>query len=66
MVGSRGDRAPAGRAGLDAENAGLAPELEDLEQCVGLMCRLMGRRALENIHCIGPRLQEVVEALIQR
>lgn len=38
--------------------------IEDLEQDVGLIYRQMGRKGLESIDNIGPRLAEVVEGLI--
>ena len=38
--------------------------IEDLEQGVGLICRQMGRKGLEGIENVGPRLAEVVEDLI--
>jgi len=39
--------------------------IEDLEQDVGLIYRQMGRKGLEGIENVGPRLAEVVERLIQ-
>ena len=38
--------------------------IEDLEQDVGLIYRQMGRKGLEGIENVGPRLAEVVEGLI--
>jgi hypothetical protein len=38
--------------------------IEDLEQDVGLIYRTMGRKGLEGIENVGPRLAEVVEGLI--
>jgi len=38
--------------------------IEDLEQDVGLICRTMGRKGLEGIENVGPRLAEVVEDMI--
>lgn len=38
--------------------------VEDLEQDVGLIYRQMGRKGLEGIENIGPRLAEVIEDLI--
>jgi hypothetical protein len=38
--------------------------IEDLEQDVGLIYRQMGRKGLESIENVGPRLAEVVEDLI--
>jgi len=38
--------------------------IEDLEQDVGLIYQQMGRKGLESIGNIGPRLAEVVEDLI--
>jgi hypothetical protein len=38
---------------------------EDLEQDVGLIYRQMGRKGLENVQNVGPRLAEVVEDLIR-
>jgi DNA repair photolyase len=38
--------------------------IEDLEQDVGLLYRQMGRRGLESIENVGPRLAEAVEDLI--
>ena len=44
--------------------AGAAWAIEDLEQDVGLIYRQMGRKGLEGIENVGPRLAEVVEDLI--
>jgi hypothetical protein len=38
--------------------------IEDLEQDLGLVYRQMGRKGLESIANVGPRLAEVIEALI--
>ena len=38
--------------------------IEDLEQDVGLIYRQMGRKGLESIENVGPRLAEVIEDLI--
>jgi DNA repair photolyase len=38
--------------------------IEDLEQDVGLIYRQMGRKGLESIENVGPRLAEVVEDLV--
>jgi hypothetical protein len=38
--------------------------IEDLEQDVGLIYRQMGRKGLESIENVGPRLAEVVEGLL--
>jgi len=38
--------------------------IEDLERDVGLIYRQMGRKGLESIQNVGPRLAEVVEDLI--
>jgi len=43
---------------------GQAWAIEDLEQDVGLLYRQMGRKGLENIQNVGPRLAEVVEDLL--
>jgi DNA polymerase/3'-5' exonuclease PolX len=37
--------------------------IEDLEQDVGLIYRQMGRKGLESVPKVGPRLAEVVENL---
>jgi DNA polymerase/3'-5' exonuclease PolX len=39
--------------------------IEDLEQDAGLIYRQMGRKGLESIDNVGPRLAEVIEVLIQ-
>jgi len=41
-----------------------AGAIEDLEQDVGLIYRQMGRKGLEVIENLGPRLAEVIEALV--
>jgi hypothetical protein len=38
--------------------------IEDLEQDVGLIYRAMGRKGLESIENVGPRMAEVIERLI--
>jgi len=38
--------------------------IEDLEQNVGLIYRQMGRKGLESIENVGPRLGEVIEGLL--
>jgi hypothetical protein len=38
--------------------------IEDLRQDVGLIYRQMGRKGLEGIENVGPRLAEVIEGLI--
>jgi len=38
--------------------------IEDLEQDLGLIYRQMGRKGLESIENVGPRLAEVVESLL--
>jgi len=38
--------------------------IEDLEQDVGLIYRQMGRKGLESIENVGPRLGEVIEGLL--
>jgi len=38
--------------------------IEDLEQDVGLIYRQMGRKGLEGIENVGPRLAAVIEELI--
>ena len=40
--------------------------IEDLEQDVGLIYRTMGRKGLEGIENVGPRMAEVAEDLIKR
>ena len=40
--------------------------IEDLEQDVGLIYRTMGRKGLEGIENVGPRLAEVVEGRISK
>ena len=40
--------------------------IEDLEQDVGLIHRQMGRKGLESIDNVGPRLAVQVEELIQK
>jgi DNA polymerase/3'-5' exonuclease PolX len=42
-----------------------AGAIEDLEQDVGLVSRQMGRKGLESIENVGPRLATVIEHLIQ-
>jgi DNA repair photolyase len=39
--------------------------IEDLEQDMGLVYRQMGRKGLESIENVGPRLAEVVEGLLK-
>jgi DNA polymerase/3'-5' exonuclease PolX len=39
--------------------------IEDLEQDLGLIYWAMGRKGLESIENVGPRLAEVVEALLR-
>jgi len=39
--------------------------IEDLEQDERLICRQMGRKGLESIGKVGPRLVEVIEKLLQ-
>ena len=39
--------------------------IEDTEQDLGLIYRAMGRKGLESIENVGPRLAEVVEGLIK-
>jgi DNA polymerase/3'-5' exonuclease PolX len=38
--------------------------IEDTEEDLGLLYRAMGRKGLESIEHVGPRLAEVVELLI--
>jgi DNA polymerase/3'-5' exonuclease PolX len=38
--------------------------IEDLEQDVGLIYRTMGRKGLEGIENVGPRLAEVIADLL--
>jgi DNA polymerase/3'-5' exonuclease PolX len=38
--------------------------VEDLEVDIGLLYRQMGRKGLESIENVGPRLAEVVEKLL--
>ena len=38
--------------------------IEDLEQNVGQIYRQMGRKGLESIENVGPRLGEVIEGLL--
>jgi DNA polymerase/3'-5' exonuclease PolX len=38
--------------------------IEDLEQEVGLIYRQLGRKGLEGIENVGPRLAAVIEALL--
>jgi DNA polymerase/3'-5' exonuclease PolX len=38
--------------------------IQDLEQDVGLIYRQMGRKGLESIENVGPRLAEVVAKLL--
>jgi DNA polymerase/3'-5' exonuclease PolX len=38
--------------------------IEDLEQDVGLIYRQLGRKGLESIENVGPRLAAVIEALV--
>jgi len=40
--------------------------IEDLEQDLGLVYQQMGRKGLESIENVGPRLAEVVEKLLKR
>jgi DNA repair photolyase len=40
--------------------------IEDLEEDLGLLYRTMGRKGLESIDNVGPRLAIVIESLIQR
>jgi DNA polymerase/3'-5' exonuclease PolX len=40
--------------------------IEDTEQDLRLIYRQMGRKGLESIQHVGPRLATVVEAMIQR
>jgi DNA repair photolyase len=40
--------------------------IEDLEVNIGLICRQMGRKGLESIENVGPRLALVVESLVQQ
>jgi hypothetical protein len=39
--------------------------IEETERDLTLICRVMGRKGLESIENVGPRLTEVVEGLIQ-
>jgi hypothetical protein len=39
--------------------------IEDLEQDIGLLYRQMGRKGLESIDKVGPRLAEVIERLLK-
>ena len=38
--------------------------IEELKQDVGLIYRTLGRKGLESIESVGPRLAEVVESLL--
>ena len=38
--------------------------IEDTEQDLGLIYRMMGRKGLESIENVGPRMAEVVEDLL--
>lgn len=40
--------------------------IEDLDQDLGLVHRVMGRRGLESIENVGPQLAQVVEDLIRQ
>ena len=40
--------------------------IEDTEQDLGLIYRAMGRKGLESIENVGPKLAQVVEALIRQ
>jgi DNA polymerase/3'-5' exonuclease PolX len=40
--------------------------IEDTEQDIGLLYRAMGRRGLESIENVGPRMGGVIEDLTQR
>jgi DNA polymerase/3'-5' exonuclease PolX len=55
------DNAPGQRVWA---NRKAAWAIEDLEQDVGLIYRQMGRKGLEGIENVGPRLAEVVGDLI--
>jgi DNA polymerase/3'-5' exonuclease PolX len=38
--------------------------IEDTPQDLGLICRTMGRKGLESIENVGPKMAEVVEGLL--
>jgi len=40
--------------------------IEDTRQELGLIYRAMGRKGLESIENVGPRMMEVVEGLLDR
>jgi len=40
--------------------------IEDLEQDVGLLYRQMGKKGLESIEKVGPRMAEVIERIHHR
>jgi hypothetical protein len=40
--------------------------VEDTEQDIGLIYQVMGRKGLESIQNVGPRLATVIEAMIQQ